>query len=207
MGLMNDRIGQDAEIDILKLRTITVNTTLIKQPTSWGSIFEEWVRTRWLKLFSTANPVPTNKGKISFPFNVTGEGETEKRVLVDKAEDAKNKLKTRTIDCSYQDGKGALVETGENCNVVAVELKHTTGKLSGEPLKQFYDNVAIIRAKPKRLKRIEYIFSSEKTALDNKNIFIPLIFDSTKGFRATERGDLFQVFFINDSGEKKTIQY
>jgi hypothetical protein len=203
MGLMNDRIGQDAEIDILKLRTITVNTTLIKQPTSWGSIFEEWVRTRWLKLFSTASPVPINKGKISFPFNVTGEGETEKRVLVDKAEDAKNKLKTRTIDCSYQDGTGAFVETGEHCNVVAVELKHTTGKLSGDPLKQFYDNVAIVRAKPKRLKRIEYIFSSEKAALDNKNIFIPLIFDPSKGFNANERGALFQVFFVNDLGEKK----
>ncbi|MEY4902616.1 MAG: hypothetical protein RLZZ292_431 [Bacteroidota bacterium] len=211
---INQKIGMGAGMQdgltIIIMRDITkVNDGAIKQQGSRGRIFETWVREAWAKrkLFDWKKPNGEevsgypNQGKQLFYFAVTNEGKpNEMRTPIDKATATS---RTRIIDCSYIDGGGDLNKQGDNCNLVGVELKHTTGVLDGEPLKQLYDNVKLVRAK--KLKRIEYVFSTKMTAAANNATFITPTTD--KGFKANEKGALFEVFFINDKGEKEIIKF
>jgi hypothetical protein len=81
-----------------------------------------------------------------------------------------------------------------------VELKHTQGKLEEDTFDQLRDNVMLLgkdkkNQTDKKIKRIEYVFSTQKTAADNNDIFL-LFFDPL------DQKNTFDVFYINDSGEK-----
>lgn len=139
MGLMNERIGQDPEIDIKKLRDITVGTNLVKEGASWGSIFEAWCLNNWAKLFEDPQkklPLVVNKGKATFYFNVTKNAEGKE---ISRTPAALNVItdKKRIIDCSYIVNNETLIPEGRDCNRVLVELKHTQGKLEEDTFDQF----------------------------------------------------------------------
>lgn len=113
----------------------------------------------------------------------------------------------RIIDCSYTEPNA----DDPTCTKVAVEIKHTQGRLESDQITQLQDNVKLVRAK--KLKRIEYIFSTEATALANQALFLPAELatnasaDDSEGFRASEREDLFRVFYIDDYGVKQIANY
>jgi hypothetical protein len=63
---------------------------------------------------------------------------------------------------------------GKAANLVLLEIKHTQGALNGDPLKQMQDNVALLNAE--KVKRIEYVFSTEDAAKANQNNVITHIY-------------------------------
>jgi hypothetical protein len=200
--------------DINDLISLTAKKGLIIQWSSWGSIFEAWIRARFFVSVGASEEVKKaneadlaskkkllNEGKARFYLTVSSNGT---RTIAPEGEVTVNK---RIIDCSYQEPN----MDNPTCTTVCVEIKHTQGKLEGDPLTQFQDNVKLVRAK--RIKRIEYIFSTEAAAIDNQNLFLPpnLISDpnadNSTGFRPNEREDLFRVFFIDKNGIKQLVNY
>jgi hypothetical protein len=187
VAAVNETIGQNVET-IQELKRITSEYT--NETASQGSIFEAWVRFHWKKLYKNSKPIPTETGKISFPFDVKKNSNgDETRTLVAKPEDA-TILKTRRIDGSYTESN---LPTDEKKNtLVGVELKHVSGILEGERVEQLKDNAAIAAT---RLKRIEYIFSSHKAAVAN----IP----NFKTYFLTNRD--FKIFYIDENGDMQPL--
>ncbi|MEO0041641.1 MAG: hypothetical protein RL329_1089 [Bacteroidota bacterium] len=210
---INAQIGKGAGLPnglpISVLWKITSKTGMIaKQQGSRGALFEHWVREAWVQrgLFNTKQLKngkeetilgAPNQGKLVFHFSVAN----ETRTPLDKATPTSLK---RVIDCSYTEKKTTQEAEATKCEIVGVELKHTTDKLSGEPLQQLYDNAKLVRAH--KLRRIEYVFSTKDAALANKAIFVPPL-TPNGAFSNAEKGLLFQVFFINDLGEKKIADF
>jgi hypothetical protein len=215
---INKILGENIA-NIVDLRNLTKKQGLITKTGSWGSIFEYWVREQFFVALDAPDDVKDanktllevqkkrwNHGKVRFYLLLTkdkdGKVLERKAVLGDEITPDK-----RIIDCSYTEPNA----DDPTCTKVAVEIKHTQGRLESDPITQLQDNVKLVRAK--KLKRIEYIFSTEATALANQALFLPAELatnasaDDSEGFRASEREDLFRVFYIDDYGVKQIANY
>ncbi|MEY4938071.1 MAG: hypothetical protein RIS64_4432 [Bacteroidota bacterium] len=185
MGVKDPATGNAVSLDWKTLLKITESKTgLITVQASRGSIFENWVREAWAKR-NLFNSKQSNGGKLTFYFSAP-------RTPIAAATAASYK---RVIDCSYTEKNTTPEDIKKNrCETVGVELKHTAGVLSGEPLLQLKDNAALVAAN--KLRRIEYLFSTKKAAEDNlplfRNNFLKL-------------SDL-KVSYIDENGIKKELK-
>lgn len=159
---MNKAIGGGSSIaDIRKLDELD----LISQQASRGSIFEEWVRFNHAKGTLGADEWGKLSGKLSF-----------------SAEELKSLNISKGII-----GDAHYLEDGSK---ILIEFKHTTGKLSGEPLEQMLNYKKLIDKG--KIDEVEYVFSTLEAANSNKaqiqKIFI--------------QKDLYKISYINEAGKK-----
>jgi hypothetical protein len=211
MGLILDPIGSDDSMTIKTLRAITdlkkdfagVPFGIIINNSSRGSVFETWVRKRWAIFFKDLkNPqkaIPVNRGRTTFYFDVVKDstGKEISRTPSNLGVVTKN---YRTIDGSYVDST-VLVSEGAKCSLVLVEFKHTQGRFEGDVLKQLQDNVKLLGIKTdesdKKIRRIEYIFSTFETATANRLTFATAFSKKTGAIK---------VYYIDDDNQRQELK-
>jgi hypothetical protein len=181
MGVMNEQIGTSSEVDyatLIRLTDIDRTGTILKNTSSAGSIFEHWTR---------KNVVTTaQSGKLTFYFDKTN---------TNVADAPLTGYKPRIIDCFYLDGK----------DTIGVEMKHYLPTTKNG--KTFYTLIDVYQLRRyalltqpgvhKRIKQIEYLFSTEDAAKFNQ-----LQFESVFGANELNKGKYYQVYFVYKNGAK-----
>ncbi|MEN9613556.1 MAG: hypothetical protein RLZZ628_4370 [Bacteroidota bacterium] len=257
IGMINERIGQDPEINFQKLINLTVTTKWIQNYVSWGSLFENWMEKRYF-VAATSPDIKTvnafvikddegtlldekkkvNQGKATFYFEI-GNGNsipvskatdaaiaaaqskvdaaktvTDKKIATDALSFLLKSLKTRTLDASYLE-KNTDAELKEaktkdlepRSELVVVELKHIQGRLEGEPLERLKDHAKLVATN--KVRRIEYIFSTETAAKENQIHFQTYFIKSVIGQAPVplRKGNDYEIYFINLKGVKTPFNF
>jgi hypothetical protein len=115
------------------------------------------------------------------------------------------------IDCHYIEN----TTDKENNKIIGVECKHIQKELRPDDLDQLDKNIQLVRpliaagtpvnlttTPNKRLKRIEYVFSSKAAAELNKQFFTQI-----GKFTVAEAKTLFLVYYIDESGIKQQLTF